>query len=633
MAEPSSTRATRPGAAAWTPAAQDPQSSAAGFLVLRRMRVPLMVLLLVSAVSVLGLTLVPGEDDQGRPHRLGFFDAFYFMSYTATTIGFGELPYAFTDAQRMWVVICIYLTVVAWAYAIGALLTLLQDRAFRQALAVQHFERKVRRLREPFLLVAGYGQTGELVTWSFDALGRRMVVLDTSAERVDALDQAALRSDVPALVADAGNPHTLRTAGLGHPCCEGVLALTDDDEANLAVTMAAALLRPELPVVARTISPAVAQRMHAFGSPTVVNPFDRFGEHLLLALRAPSSFQLLTWLQAGPGAELPDIGRRPRPGRWIVCGYGRFGRALTADLRGAGVDVVVVEPRGDAEQLAGASDLRVVVGDACDPGVLAQADLAGAAGLVAGTDNDTTNLSLVAAARRMNPGLFLIARQTSPASTPLFASMELDELLVPTELVAHETYAHLSTPLLWRFLQEMPAQGDAWAAELVTRLVNRCGEHLPALWKVRLTPEEAPALQRWLSAGAVRLGDLLRHPDARDEPLQAEVLLLLRDGHSVLRPGADVVLAAGDQLLLAGQAESRGALSTTLLVDAASEHVLTGERRPVGWLWRRLSRQPAVEVRPTADGAGDENAGATGASGSDDTDARPGESRSRRLHR
>jgi hypothetical protein len=65
--------------------------------------------------------------------------------------------------------------------------------------------------------------------------------------------------------------------------------------------------------------------MAAFGTPTVINPFDRFGEHLLLALSAPPSFQLMTWLEGGPGAELPDIGRRPRPGRWVVCGYGRFG--------------------------------------------------------------------------------------------------------------------------------------------------------------------------------------------------------------------------------------------------------------------------------------------------------------------
>ena len=105
----------------------------------------------------------------------------------------------FTDAQRLWVIGSIYLTVIGWAYAIGALLTLLQDRAFRQALAVQHFERKVRRISEPFLIVAGYGQTGALLVQSFDALGRQLVVLDTSPEKIDALDLMPYRGDVPGL--------------------------------------------------------------------------------------------------------------------------------------------------------------------------------------------------------------------------------------------------------------------------------------------------------------------------------------------------------------------------------------------------------------------------------------------------
>ena len=104
---------------------------------------------------------------------MGFFDAFYVMSYTASTIGFGEIPYPFTYNQRMWVTISIYLTVVGWAYAIGSLLALVQERSFRNALALQHFSRKVRRLREPFLLIIGYGQTGELLARSLDALGRR----------------------------------------------------------------------------------------------------------------------------------------------------------------------------------------------------------------------------------------------------------------------------------------------------------------------------------------------------------------------------------------------------------------------------------------------------------------------------
>src|SRR4051812_544549 len=149
------------------------------------MRVPLIVLIVIFAVSVLGLTLIPGEDAAGRPWRMGVFDAFYVMSYTATTIGFGEIPYPFTYNQRMWVTISIYLTVIGWAYAIGSLLALLQGRSFRQALALQRFRRTVHRLAEPFVLVAGYGRAGELLRHALDAPGRRVVGLDVRPPRRD----------------------------------------------------------------------------------------------------------------------------------------------------------------------------------------------------------------------------------------------------------------------------------------------------------------------------------------------------------------------------------------------------------------------------------------------------------------
>ncbi|WP_209306312.1 NAD-binding protein [Blastococcus sp. CT_GayMR19] len=565
-------------------AASAAKASATVFLILRRMRAPLIVLIAIFAVSVLGLTLIPGEDPEGRPHEMGFFDAFYIMSYTATTIGFGELPYPFTYNQRMWVTISIYLTVVGWAYAIGSLLALLQDRSFRSALALQRFTRKVARLGEPFVLVAGYGRAGELLGHSMDALGRRFVVLDNAAERIDGLELESYHADVPGLAADVRDPGHLGVAGLGHASCEAVVALTDDDEANLAVVMSAALLRPDVPVIARATSRAMADRMRAFGRPSVVNPFDVFGDHLRLALRTPAAYQLLTWLESGPGAALPSRGSPPRSGRWVVCGYGRLGRELTADLRREGLAVTVIESR---PVVADAED--VVVGDPSQPGVLERADLEGAVGFVAGTDNDTTNLSLVAAARRINPSLFVAARQNRPASGPLFGAMEIDALLVPTEVVAHEIYAQLSTPLLWRFLREMPAKGDDWAAELVARLSDVCGSHLQALWKERLTPQEAPALSAWLDSGTARLGDLLRNPENRDESLHAVPLLVLRGDEATLAPGSDFVLAPGDELLFAGWPAARRALGTILQIDAAREYVVTGRRVPTSWIWRRLT--------------------------------------------
>ncbi len=567
----------------WIPLVSSTEASATIFLVLRRMRAPLIVLITIFAVSVLGLTLIPGQDPNGLSHRLGFFDAFYFMSYTASTIGFGELPYPFSQSQRLWVTISIYLTVIGWAYAIGSLLALFQSRAFQQARALQQFKHKVARLREPFLLLVGYGRTGELLGRSFDAMGRRFVVIDGDDERIDALDLASYHADVPGLVADARNPGHLGVAGLANPQCEAVLALTNDDEANLAVTMTAALLRPELPVIARTVSQTIGERMLAFGTPTVVDPFDRFGDHLRIALRAPATYQLMMWLESGPGAELPPRGSPPAEGRWVMCGYGRFGRHLTQDLRAEGLDVTIVEPKPIPETDG------VVVGDGFEPAVMERAGVATAAGFVAGTDNDTSNLSLIAAARRVNPDLWVAARQNRPTSQSLFAVMGVDALLVPTEVVAHEVFAQLSTPLMWRFLQEVPALGDRWAADLLSRMTGRCGELLPTLWKIRFCVQETPALTGWLESGQARLGDLLRDPDDREEQLPVVPMMVLRDDECVMAPSDDFVLAPEDELLLSGEAGARRALGMTLIVDATREYVMTGRHVPASWAWRHLT--------------------------------------------
>ena len=176
--------------------------------------------------------------------------------------------------------------------------------------------------------------------------------------------------------------------------------------------------------------------------------------------------------------------------------------------------MTIIEPMSTPGQ-----DPDIIVGDASEPSVMEKVDLAGAVGFVAGTDNDTTNLSLVAAARRINPDLFVAARQNQQASAPLFAAMRPDSLLVPTEVVAHEVYAQLSTPLLWRFLQEMPAKGDDWAAQAAQ------ADHR------ELRPEPAGAVEDpadrrrrhrrcgpgW-SGGAARLGDLLREPGRSHGP-------------------------------------------------------------------------------------------------------------------
>ena len=181
---------------------------------------------------------MPGADNDGNTYYMTIFDAFYFWSYAATTIGFGETPYNFTVAQRMWVTFGIYNSVICWAFALGSMLSLFSDRAFQRAIRLQRFGRQVRLLREPFLIIAGYGQMGRRVAETLDAAqGRRLVVIDTDERALDQLASGRLSVDVPAVDGDVREPTTLALAGLTHPYCEGVLALTHDDAVNMLLSL------------------------------------------------------------------------------------------------------------------------------------------------------------------------------------------------------------------------------------------------------------------------------------------------------------------------------------------------------------------------------------------------------------
>lgn len=562
-------------------------SSAGVFLVLRRMRVPLVVLILIFAVSVLGLSLMPGQDPEGRPHRLGLFDSFYVMSYTATTIGFGELPHEFTAAQRMWVTFAIFLSVTGWAYAIGSLLALMQDQGFRQALARRSFTRAVRRMHEPFVLLVGYGNASKRLARSLDHMGRRFVVIDNNEARVSSVELDSYHADAPALLGDARDTGLMTLAGLGHPTCAGVVALTGDDETNLDVAMTTALLRPDLPVTARSDSRDVAERMRAFRVQEVVNPLDRFGDHLRILLRSPAAYQLMIWLTSAPGTSLPDRFDRLPHGRWVVCGHDRYGDELSADLRAEGLDVTVVHVSGGT----------VLAGEGDSAHVVETGHVADAVAFVAATENDTTNLWLIEAGKRANPDAFLVALQNRRANAPLFTAIGVDFGMVPAEVIAHEVLARLANPALMNFLPAVPRMGDDAAAALVDRLVEKCGTGTPDLWSLRLDQGEAPTLHARLAGQGVRLTDLLRDPHDRDHELDVVPLALFRDGERTMAPSGDTLLQAGDDLLLAGRLRDRAALHTTLTETPTASYVLDGQRVPAGWLWRRFSKTDATRTK------------------------------------
>ncbi|MDE2440490.1 MAG: NAD-binding protein [Betaproteobacteria bacterium] len=553
------------------------------FLVLRRMRVPIIVLIVIYAISIFGLTLVPGVDAEGKAAPpLSFFHAFYFISYTATTIGFGEIPVAFSDAQRLWVTFCIYLTVIGWSYSVVTLIALLQGKGFQNTLTTSRFARRVRLTSQDFYLICGCGETGSLIARSFDHIGQAFVVIEKEELRVEELDLLDFKTDIPALAADARLPDNLRLAGLNHPRCRGVLAVTNDEQSNLAIAIAARLLNPGISVIARAEQATITANMASFGTDHIVNPYERFAERLALAIAVPERFRLIELLTSLPETPLSEAPRPPR-GHWILCGYGSFGHAVANRLRDTGITLTIIDPGSqDAD--------HDIPGDGTEADTLRQAGIDRASGIVAGSDNDINNLSIAVTAAGLNPQLFVVARQNHAANSALFAAYDADFTVLPSRIIAQECIAILTAPLLAHFLDLVQQIDEDRCRHLVECLQAECAGLTPVVWDNRLNAAEAPALWRALMhEQRILLGDILRDGADRGLRLPVVPLLVERENDWFLLPADDFRLQAGDQLLFASPLAAQRNLELTLRNANELDYVLTGQERSGSLLSKLLA--------------------------------------------
>jgi Trk K+ transport system NAD-binding subunit len=559
------------------------------YLVFRSMRQPLLTLLVVYSVSVLGLVLIPGVDDQGKTWHMGFLHAFYFVSYTSTTIGFGEIPYPFTDAQRIWVTITLYTSVISWIYAIGTLLSLVQGDAFQRALTERSFARRIQRLSEPFVLISGHGSVGGELVKALTDRHQHVVVLDLNQEKIDLLALQNLRESVPSYVGDVANPENLIRAGLSHPQFTGVVAITSSNDVNLKVAITSKLMNPHLRVICRADSAEIEKNMESFGTDYIVDPFDTFAMHLSVALQSPGLHLLREWLSGASHQPLAEPVYPPQHGKWILCGFGRFGKAVYDKLTREGLDVVVIEA---SPEETGTPQSGCVIGKGTEADTLLEAGVENAVGIVAGTDKDVDNLSIIMTAKELNPDLFVILRQNFRQNTAIAKAVQANMTMQPSEITANRIRVLLATPMLHIFIQLAKGEEDDWACELVSRIIAIASQEVPDVWETVIDNNHAGAIMDMLGSGQdIELKDLFRNPRDRDKMLPAIPLLMYHKGERILLPSKDNKISKGDKILWCGRYSVQSNMEWTLFHPVALEYVLTGEVKPRSWVWQRLCKK------------------------------------------
>ena len=136
-------------------------------------------------------------------------------------------------------------------------------------------------------------------------------------------------------------------------------------------------------------------------------------------------------------------------GHVIICGWGRVGRAIAADVQAAKRRYVVVDI--DPERLHGEA-IDAVVGDATEDAVLEAAGIQRASALVAAVDSDAANSFIVLSARALRSDLFIVARTRSQDSQEKLLRAGADRVVNPQSIGGARMAAFVLQPHVAEFL-------------------------------------------------------------------------------------------------------------------------------------------------------------------------------------
>ncbi len=216
---------------------------------------------------------------------------------------------------------------------------------------------------------------------------------------------------------------------------------------------------------------------------------------------------------------------------FIVCGGGRVGWEVAAELERHGAAFVLIDADPDRADRAKTADWLVIAGDASDNDVLQRAGLDRARALLAVTASDAQNTFITLTAKGMRPDLYIVARANEQESGPKQIQAGADRVISPMQIAGHR----LAFAALHRVAAE-PASGSGASAE---------PEALAEVGVRARSPLDGASI------GAI----------GADRSI---VVLGLRRaaGELLVGPPAGAVLAAGDTLIVTGAADAIDALPT-----------------------------------------------------------------------
>jgi voltage-gated potassium channel len=138
---------------------------------------------------------------------------------------------------------------------------------------------------------------------------------------------------------------------------------------------------------------------------------------------------------------------------YIVCGYGRMGRALCRYLTQKQLRFVVIEKNVDRIPVMDEDGVLYIAGEATIENNLMKAGLKKATNLITALGTDADNVLLVLLAKGLNPNIYVVARASQNASKRPLYTAGADVVVSPFDVGARRMAHAVLRPNVIRFLE------------------------------------------------------------------------------------------------------------------------------------------------------------------------------------
>ncbi len=208
-----------------------------------------------------------------------WFEGFYMVLTTITTIGYGEL-HPLSTAGRLFNSFIIIAGVALVLLITGGAAQALLEFELQSVVGRRRMERDINRLSGHYI-ICGAGRVGRSAARELARKPVPFVIVDTDEAKLKRYTEAGWLM----LVGDATHESVLRQVRIDQ--AKGLVAATTTDAVNIYVVLTARELNPKLKIIARASEETAEKHLLTAGANSIVSPYNFAGYRIAQTFMRP----------------------------------------------------------------------------------------------------------------------------------------------------------------------------------------------------------------------------------------------------------------------------------------------------------------------------------------------------------